>query len=122
MALALDYRRDLLLSQIFFQLAPVILLPSFCEMLFLSFGKTCVIENQMSSGALCLELKPGNGINALVPRDHAPGLDDSPVRRQLQVASDDVTAKQREGAAGFAVNRGRHARKCTKLLAVEQCL
>ena len=70
-------------------------------MLSFALRKTSVVKDDFGAGVLPGEFELHNGVDAWVPVDHTPSLDNSLVRHKLDVSSYDMAAKNREGTARF---------------------
>ena len=70
-------------------------------MLPFALRKTSVVKDNFGAGALPGELEPHNRVDAWIPVDYTPSLDNSLVRHKLDVSSYDTPAKNREGTACF---------------------
>src|SRR5438552_11415075 len=75
-------------------------------MLALAIGKSGVIENEQASRSLFADLESGNGIDAGIPVTDAPCLDDSTVRYQLDLSSDDHSPEAGESTSDFSAYLG----------------
>src|SRR6266404_1238716 len=123
------------LGQKLLQRLPVIASPSFREMLSSARRKPRVVKNDLASGALLDEFKPGDGIDPRFPVDLTPRLNDPLIRHQFDVAADDISAEQLERATHLTANlcrlgcrrhSGAHGlteqRDLMELLRISQCL
>jgi hypothetical protein len=73
-------------------------------MLCVSFGKAGVIEHEPGTGAIIEELEPRDRIDAGRPIGCPPGLNDSPVRDDLDNAPTDVAAENGKRTARLATD------------------
>src|SRR5258708_5851203 len=73
--------------------------PPFRQVRTQSLGKAGVIEHDSGSVSLLFQLKPGDGVHSRLPVGHAPGLDDSLGRHQIDLPSDNVSAENYECAS-----------------------
>lgn len=65
-----------------------------------------MVEKNARLCALLSKIKTNDGISAGIPSGGTPGLDDALVGDQFDVATENSSAKHREGSAGFAVDVG----------------
>ena len=100
-----------------------------------TFGESGVVEDNFCAGGVVDELEFGDRINTRRPVDDSPGLNDALIRDELDVAAEDVPAKEGEGASGSAsdlrrriakghagLHGGAEVNDFVKLLGIEQGL
>ena len=91
-------------SQEFLQSFPIMSFPACCETFAIAGWEAGVIEDDFRSGALLEQFEMGDGVDSGVPFHGAPGLNDSLVGDQLDLASGNVGSKDAERSAGFAAD------------------
>src|SRR5579863_10762573 len=103
-AKALLVSDTLRLRQEFLERLPVVFVPAGEQVLRVAVGKATVIEGEFGPGAAFGEFEFHDRVGAGVPVFGAPGLYDSLVGNELDLAADDDAAERGEGAAGIAAD------------------
>jgi hypothetical protein len=86
-----------------------------------SFGETCVVEDQRSlAAAYRFKFEADDGVDAGTPRSGSPGLHEPLHGDNFDIPALDQAAKRGESAARNGVDRGRHSGKGGELFAVEE--
>src|SRR5438105_5557017 len=91
-------------AEILAQRVPIHLMPPGVEVVAMLFRKTCLIEDELSPGALAVEFEVHDRVNALVPVADSPRLHDSPTGDELDVAADNHSSeagKRSTGSIGY---------------------
>ncbi len=83
---------------------PIVDFPSRRQVLCLALGKAGVIKNDFGPIALLRDCKFRNRVNARIPVDNSPSLDDSFVGHKFDVPSHDNAAEKRERASCFTAD------------------
>ena len=75
--------------------------PSDRQVIAVSGGKAGVIEKDPGRRALFIQLEARHGEDSRIPTNLSPSLDDALAGQELELASDDVSAKKAEGPTGL---------------------
>src|SRR5215831_1683042 len=94
------------LRKVFLQRVPIVFVPADAEMILSACRKASMIENNFGVHALLGQLEFHNRVDTRCPADFAPRLDDSFVRREVDLPPDDVTAEERESASSRSADVG----------------
>src|SRR6202035_4610154 len=108
--------------EILLESVQVVLVPSRVEVVGQAFRESCVVQHQRRPQAIRVQFKLHDGVNARVPRRRTPCLYDALVGDQLDISSENLSAKERERAAFLRVDLGRHPAKGYELLWIQQGL